>query len=750
MPVRPARTELPLSADDVLLVTGGGKGITAECALAVALDTGAALAVLGRSDPAADEELADNLRRMADRGVRVRYARADVTDPAAVRAAVAELVAATGPVTGVLHGAGRNEPAGVTTLDAAAFRRTFAPKIDGLRAVLAAVDTDRLRLLVTFGSIIGRAGLRGEAHYATANEWLADLTTEFAAAHPQCRSLCMEWSVWSGVGMGERLSVVEGLTRDGVTPISPDQGVAIMRRLVADPDAPTVVVISGRTEGIDTVRYDRPALPLLRFVERPLIRYPGIELVAEVELSAGTDRYLADHELDGNLLFPAVFGMEAMAQVATAATGHTGVPVIEQAEFLRPVVVPPAGSTTVRIAAVATDDETVEVAIRSAETGYGADHFTARLRFGAPAPADGPPDQVPAGTPAVALDPAADLYGDTLFQGTRFQRLRRYHRAAARDVDADVAVDPQTDWFAGFLPADLLLGDPGMRDALMHGNQVCVPDATLLPAGIERVHPGGGRLAAAAGEGGELRYCATERSRDGDTYIYDIAVRTAAGEVVERWDGLRLQAVRKKSGAGPWVAPLLGSYLERTGGDLLGARLAVVVEPHGDADPAGVEARRAVTASAAARLLGPGVEVRYRPDGRPEVAGDLAVSAAHGPGVTLCVAGTAPVGCDVEAVAARSAEEWRALLGAHAPLTELVAAETGEDGDTVATRVWAAVECLQKAGITAASAPLTVTPAQRPEWTVFVSGSVRIATLATTLRGSVEPVVFALLTEGRG
>ena len=104
----------------------------------------------------------------------------------------------------------------MVSLDEAAFRRTFAPKIDGLRAVLAAVDPRRLRLLVTFGSIIGRAGLRGEAHYATANEWLADLTGRSAGTYPHCRCLCLEWSVWSGVGMGERLRCVESLTREGI------------------------------------------------------------------------------------------------------------------------------------------------------------------------------------------------------------------------------------------------------------------------------------------------------------------------------------------------------------------------------------------------------------------------------------------------------------------------------------------------------------------------------------------------------
>ncbi|TDC42917.1 type I polyketide synthase [Micromonospora sp. KC213] len=740
MPVRPARSAPPLGDDDVLLVTGGGKGITAECALALAMDSGARLAVLGRSDPAQDAELADNLRRMAAGGVRVHYARADVTDPEQVRRAVAEVTDALGPVTAVLHGAGRNEPTALGNLDMATVRRTFAPKVGGLRAVLDAVDPDRLRLLVTFGSIIGRAGLRGEAHYATANEWLAELTADFGRRHPDCRSLCVEWSVWSGVGMGERLSVVESLSREGVTPVSLDQGVALMRRLVTDPDAPSVVVVSGRTQGLGTVRYDLPELPLLRFVDKPLVHYHQVELVTETTLSPGADLYLADHLLDGNLLFPAVFGMEAMTQVATALTGRSTVPVIEQAEFLRPIVVPPDGSTTVRIAGVVTDDDTVDIAIRSAETGFAADHFRARLRFGDPGVLAGPPEQVGDGLPAVPLDPARDLYGDTLFQGDRFRRLLRYHRAAARDVDADVAVVADGDWFAGFLPAQLLLGDPGMRDALMHGNQVCVPDGTLLPQGVERIVPSGARPAD-----GQLRYCATERSRDGDTYVYDIAVRDAAGEVVERWAGLRLRAVRKKDGSGPWVAPLLGSYLERAVGDLLGAAVAVAVEPDDPAHPAeGVAARRERTAVAVGRALGRAVALRYRPDGAPSIDGDHRVSAAHGAGLTVAVAATGPVGCDVESVAQRSPEDWGQLLGGHRPLAELITAETGEGADVAATRVWTALECLQKAGLTTGG-PLALSEERRDGWLVFASGTLRIATLVTTLRDRPEPIVFAVL-----
>src|SRR5205085_3455137 len=56
MPEQPA--PLALSADDVILVTGGGKGIAAEAALALARETDARLALIGRSEVAADAELA--------------------------------------------------------------------------------------------------------------------------------------------------------------------------------------------------------------------------------------------------------------------------------------------------------------------------------------------------------------------------------------------------------------------------------------------------------------------------------------------------------------------------------------------------------------------------------------------------------------------------------------------------------------------------------------------------------------------
>jgi enediyne polyketide synthase len=740
-----ADVDTGLAAGDVLLVTGGGKGITAECALALARDTGASVGLLGRSNPADDDELKANLERMASAGVAFRYVQADVTSADEVKSAVDEIRSTLGPVTAVLHGAGRNAPQSLTSLDESSFRRTLAPKIAGLEAVLAATDPASLKVLITFGSIIGRAGLRGEGDYSTANDWLTDLTVRVQEDYPNCRCIALEWSVWSGSGMGEKLGVLEALMREGIDPIPTEEGIALLKQVMANPQAPTALVVMSRAGGLPTIELEKPELPILRFVDRPQVHYPGIELVVDADLSADADLYLADHLLDGDLLFPAVLGMEAMTQTASALTGYRDAPVLEDVEFLRPIVVPVSGTTSIRVAVLAKDATTVQAVIRSSDTGFQADHFRATLRYGGAGPVDGGPRPIPDGTPWFPLYPDRDLYGPVLFQGARFQRLHAYRHLAAKGCVAEIENMALQPWFAGFLPADLVLGDPGTRDALMHSIQCCVPDATLLPAGIERLY-----LADPDTVRGleRVKLHATERLRDGDTYIYDLDVRDDAGVLVERWEGLRLQAVRKLDGTGPWKPSLLGPYLERRTEVVLPAALRCVVLPDGDKPAKGVAARRRQTSKAAVMALGAGTTVQYRPDGMPEVDGGLKISSSHGAGLTFLVAGEQAVGCDVEVAARRSDEDWSQLLGKDGfALARLLSGEHGEDLSVSATRVWGALECLRKNGhartqlIADAKPPLD-------RWVVLSCGSAKIATFTTAVDAGVDPVVFAMLTDG--
>ena len=232
-----------------------------------------------------------------------------------------------------------NTPQLIGALDETAFRRTVLPKISGARNLLAAVDAKKLRLFVTFGSIIARTGLPGEADYATANEWLAALTREFQASHPRCRCLALEWSVWSGAGMGERLGRIESLLQQGITPITVDEGVRTFCELLRQPTPAASLVVTGRFGEPPTLKMIEPELPLRRFLERKRVFYPGVELVVDAELSLRADPYLADHVVQKQPLLPAVMGLEAMAQTAMALAGSADAPVFENVEFPRPVAV---------------------------------------------------------------------------------------------------------------------------------------------------------------------------------------------------------------------------------------------------------------------------------------------------------------------------------------------------------------------------------------------------------------------------
>jgi enediyne polyketide synthase len=743
--------DLPLGPGDVLLVSGGGKGITAECALMLARATGAAIALLGRSEPAADAELAANLGRMDAAGARYAYVRADVTDASEVAAAVAQISADLGPVTAILHGAGRNAPVPLANLDEAAFHATLAPKIGGLEALVAAVDPASLKLVITFGSIIGRAGLRGQADYATANDWLTDLTRRLGESNPRCRCVALEWSVWSGAGMGEKLGVLESLIREGISPISLEAGMEMLRRVLATPAAPSSLVVMSRSGGLPTITLEPSELPLTRFIDRPRVHYPSIELIADAELSADRDPYLVDHLLDGDLLFPAVFGMEAMTQAAAVLAGPAHPVVLENMEFLRPIVVPPDGATTIRIAALNRGDG-VDVAIRSSDTGFQADHFRATLRHQGTRPFDTRPvDTDAVGTSRVPLDAAADLYGGVFFQGKRFQRVLGYRRLAATSCVVEISAGSGDEWFGSYFSRTLLLGDPGARDAFMHGIQCCVPNATLLPAGVERIYP-----AHPDELTGQVILNATERVRDGDTYTYDLDVCTEEGRILERWEGLRLQAVRKTDGRGPWIPALLGPFLERQAAELTGRAVRCAVEPDPPSGADGRDARRRQTKVAVERMLHRPAVITHRGDGKPQLDDEgIAISASHGGGVTLAVAGLAGagserVGCDVERIQERATQDWKALLTAEQfALAELIHREREEEPAAAATRVWSAVECLRKAGRTL-TGPITLAADGQGSWVLLRSGAAKIATFVTSVLDQPDLVVFTILTEEDG
>jgi enediyne polyketide synthase len=693
MPVSFGPSE-PLHANDVLLVSGGGKGIAAESALHLARRSGAAVGIVGRSDPDADAELAANLARFRRDGIRVHYVRADATGAAAIARAVPELRAALGAITVVIHGAGTNEPALIEQLDEEQFRAVFAPKVEGLGNLLRACDGDSLRLVVAFGSVIARSGMRGEAHYAFANEWLAAAMDDFAAAHPRCRALTIEWSVWSGAGMGERLGRIEALRREGITPIGLDDAVSVLESLVAS-DARGSVVVAGRLGASTTLSPRAPDLPILRFLEQPRVAIDGIEIVADTELTLGSDSYLGEHVFRGDALLPAAVALEAMAQAASALRPLTLPLAFVDLDFRWPIV---AGerATTMRIAALAREDS-VDVVLRSSATQFTVDHFRAHIAAGIGVE----PQRLTIPATLLPLDVEHDVYDALLFHRGRFRRIRSYRVLTARECVAEIEARREP-WFAVYRPSALLLGDPGVRDAAIHALQACVPHATVLPSAVESIE-----LLAPLPEHGSVFVHAHERERAADHFVYELALTDAAGFVVERWHGLRLQIVERRAAA-PDFAPILWApLLERRLDEIAGVPVRVTV----NCDSPGPRTSM--------------LHVVRRPDGKRD---DQSTSVSHAAGLTVTVSSPTGIACDLEPVVDRGEADWATLLGpALLPLARTVAAQTGEDFAASATRIWTAHECTQKRHGLAAGA-LTLSNSDAGGVVTLSSGADRITT----------------------
>jgi enediyne polyketide synthase len=656
----------PLDETDTLLVTGGGKGIGFETALAFARETGASLILLGRSKD--DEELRINLARLDAANIRYEYVAADVTKP---------MTQKFDRVTAILHAAGTNAPALLDALDEASFKKATAPKLDGLTNILNAVEQQKLKMLVTFGSVIARTGMRGEAHYAFANEWLARRTREFAEAHPHCNAICIEYSVWSGMGMGERLGTMDMLRRQGITPIAPDAATRLALALAAAPPAAHLMAC-GRLGDPPTIRYDAEAPPLLRFLEQPKVHIAGVELIADSELSLRNDPYLEDHAFGGEPLFPAVVGMEAMAQVARAATG--AVPSrIDNLELLHPVT-----QSTLRIASVVEDD-VVRLALRTSATQFSLDHF--RTSISTAPRRERPRIDIPAGN--VELEPG-DVYGPILFHTGRFQRLRRYRVLTSTQCVAELTPTPAPP-FHRYQPQELLLGDLTIRDAAIHALQASVPHQTVLPAGIASIE-------FFAPVEGEAVVVAHEVERHAGHFLWDVDIASPDGRLFERWTGLRLQVVASRERVDDLAPALWGPYLERQ----LGVRIEV--------GPGALD-----------RVAGP---VLRRKDGKPFMEG-AHVSASHDAGIGLAVRHESPIGCDVQFV---DSDGWDDVLGHHdGPLTDVCMQLSGDDEPFAAARVWSARESLKKlAGDPLV--PLVVDTAGDHRRVTFRSGNSRIDT----------------------
>ena len=164
-------------------ITGGSRGIGLACARAL-LAHGACVTIASR-DVAALERAADSLRAgSAETGKRVDICVLDVTDEAAVHAAIAAAAQQLGPVTILLNNAGQAQPAPFAKTTSQHWRQMLDVNLTGAfhctQAVLPQMLEKGWGRIINIASTAGLKGYKYVSAYVAAKHGLVGLTKALA------------------------------------------------------------------------------------------------------------------------------------------------------------------------------------------------------------------------------------------------------------------------------------------------------------------------------------------------------------------------------------------------------------------------------------------------------------------------------------------------------------------------------------------------------------------------------------------
>ncbi|MEY2933168.1 MAG: hypothetical protein RL033_3917, partial [Pseudomonadota bacterium] len=265
------------------LVTGG-LGALGRRIAAWLVDKGARHVVLvGRHLP---ELPLPELESLRERGCTLQLLSADISEPGAVAALVAQLSAEGRALRGVLHLAGALDDGVLAQQSWARFRRVMAGKVDGAINLHHATRELELDFFICFSSIASVLGAPAQANYAAANAFLDALCQQRRAdGRP---GLSLNWGPWSGTGMAASVQARdrERIERQGILSLAPDEALAALDAAWADP-APQRLVAHMDWAAFQRAAHESNLPPLLEgFATRHTIPPRRAYLRVELEATA--------------------------------------------------------------------------------------------------------------------------------------------------------------------------------------------------------------------------------------------------------------------------------------------------------------------------------------------------------------------------------------------------------------------------------------------------------------------------------
>ena len=367
------KTGADLNSSDVMIITGGAKGVTARCAIAIAEKYLPKIVLIGRSVKPHDEpkwlkgllseteikqaifsnqsgqkrlspseinkkykeiisnrEIKNTLEKIKNFGSEVKYYSADIRDSEKINSILTDVRETFGKITGIIHGAGVVEDKFIADKSEIQFSKVFDTKVKGMHNLLDASTEDKLKYFILFSSIAARTGNRGQSDYAMANEVLNKTAQKNAKINSklngQCRFISMNWGPWEG-GMVNASLKREFLKR-GIDLIPLKQGaealideMGVHQDTAGNRPCPVEVIVgahliqNSRYEDIETL----PKSQLKEKLEKPLEKKSTKNITSQLTTAWSTSMglescpVLHSHRIAGEPVVPFALIMELFA-----------------------------------------------------------------------------------------------------------------------------------------------------------------------------------------------------------------------------------------------------------------------------------------------------------------------------------------------------------------------------------------------------------------------------------------------------
>lgn len=330
---------IKINSSSVVLVSGGGRGVTAQCVIKLAKQYRCKFILLGRSSIAETEpgwardcfdeselkkrimqdliaqgekptpvkvqrafnailakrEIATTLSTIQQTGAQAEYLSVDITNSPALQAELAPVVQRLGPITGIIHGAGNLADKLIEHKSEQDFETVYAAKIEGLESILRCVQPSQLDFLVLFSSFVAFFGNAGQSDYALANDILNKLAYLLKRKYPDCHVVSIGWGPWDG-GM-----------------VSPD-----LKEHFARLNMELISLEVGTQMLVDELSPSNHGTPQVLIMSSPIVAKVGqlpelqtFRIRRKLKLAANP--FVCDHVIGSNPVLPAMCGISWIA-----------------------------------------------------------------------------------------------------------------------------------------------------------------------------------------------------------------------------------------------------------------------------------------------------------------------------------------------------------------------------------------------------------------------------------------------------